>query len=89
MTSGQLAIRPRLALGLILLMCVGQAGCGRKSDNNPYGRLAPSINSGDADGRFGSRFEKASRADPNSEPMNVVDGDLPPADPTKEPVQIN
>lgn len=88
MTIGKYAARSGIILGLVVLS-VSLVGCGRKSDSNRYGQLEPPLNSGAADGQFGSRFEEASRADPNSEPMNVVDGDLPPADPTKEPAEVN
>ncbi len=81
--------RPGRVLGLLLLAGVSLAGCGRKSSSDRYGELAPPMNSRDAGGQFGSRFEQASRADPNSEPMNVIDGDLPPADPTTEPAEVN
>ncbi len=90
MSSGEQRSRPGLVLGLLLLAGVSLSGCGRNSDSETdnYGQLAPPMNSRVEDGQFGNRFEQASRADPNSEPINVADGDLPPVDPTREPVDV-
>lgn len=90
MSSAEQRSGPGLVLGLLLLAGVNLGGCGRNSDadSDRYGQLAPPVDSGAADGQFGSRFEQASRAPPNSEPIDVADGDLPPVDPTKEPVEV-
>jgi hypothetical protein len=41
------------------------------------------------DARFGKGFDEKSKADPNSEPTPVRDGDVPPLSLTTEPVQID
>ncbi len=90
MNSGEQRSRPGLVLGLLLLAGVSVTGCGRNSDSDSerYGQLAPPASSGAGESQFGARFDQAARAAPNSEPMNVVDGDMPPVDPTKEPVEV-
>lgn len=80
--------RPGLVPGLLLLAGVSLSGCGRENDIDRYGQLAPSVNKDAADGQFSSRFNQSLRADPNSEPMNIAEGDLPPVDLTKEPVDV-
>ncbi len=39
--------------------------------------------------QFGKGFGKAFRASPNSEPANLVEGDVIPVSNTAEPVEIN
>lgn len=82
-------IIPKLALGLILIAATSLGACNRKSAgnvavNDPFGKVGER-----QEDRFGKGFGKAFRAAPNSEPMNVVEGDVVPVSPTTEPDEIN
>lgn len=81
--------RPEILFGLALLAGFSLAGCGRKVDSDRYGELSSSFNSSATGGRFGGVVEQSMAADPNSEPMNIADDELPPVDPTKEPLEVN
>jgi len=78
-----------LLIGLILLSGASLSACNRQSGNDapesdPF--AASSSTKGD---QFGKGFGKASRADPNSEPVNLSEIELPPVSYTAEPVAIN
>ncbi|MEO6248153.1 MAG: hypothetical protein ABIO85_06170 [Sphingomicrobium sp.] len=63
------------------------AGCNRR-DPDTVGRLQLAAETEQGRSPFGPGFDKASHASAFSEPMNVVDGDLAPVDPRKEPIAI-
>ena len=82
-------IIPKLALGLILIAATSLGACNRRSAddvvaNDPFAKAGER-----QEDRFGKGFGKAYRAAPNSEPMNVVEGDVVPVSPTTEPDEIN
>lgn len=80
--------RPRLVLGLFLLPASLLAGCGQT--DNGEAAADPFANMSDEGGRgFGETFERASRANSNSEPIDVGENDLPPVSATTEPVPVD
>ncbi|MEO7751510.1 MAG: hypothetical protein ABIS09_09350 [Sphingomicrobium sp.] len=82
--------RPSLTLGLALLVFAASVGgCDRRDQNDRDGQLASGLKSGVTNSAFGNQFDEAARADPNAEPIAVNDEDLPPVDPTKEPVPVD
>lgn len=80
-------VRPRLILGLTF-SAVSLVACGQRGGNNQFGDLSPPVESNGAQSSFGPRFDQAAKAAPNSEPINVVDGDMPPVDLTQEPIEV-
>ncbi len=81
--------RPGLVLGLILLAGASLAGCGRNDDGEAPGPDLFADRSEKGQEGFGDTFEKASRASPESEPINVGEDDLPPVSTTTEPVIVD
>ena len=80
--------RPGLVLGLLFIAGASLAGCNRDTHDESYGKLDLPVNSSAADDGYSDRFERSLGANPNSEPINVAEGDLRPVDPTKEPVDV-
>jgi hypothetical protein len=82
-------IGPGLVLGLVLLAGASLAGCGRKdrgdaSEADPFANISERRG-----GAFGETFDRASRADPYSDPLNVDENDLPPSSATTDPVAVD
>ncbi len=75
-------------LGLVLIVGGSLSACNKKSGNESLA-IEPGRDSGATDSKFGKKFGSALNADPNSEPRNVQEGDLPPVSPTTEPVVID
>ena len=75
-------------LGLIFLTGALLASCNK---NNREDGSAADIRSdrGRVEDQFGKGFGEAFRADPNSEPANVSEGDMVPVSLTAEPVKID
>lgn len=75
-----------LRFGLILVVGASLAACGDRSDRDAPGNDPFATTSDRTEDQFGKEFGKAYRADPNSEPMNVNDGDVVPVSSTTEPI---
>lgn len=75
-------------LGLILIAGGALSACEKKSGREPL-TVEPGLDSGKIDSKFGKGFGSAFNADPNSEPRNVQDGDVPPVSLTTEPAVID
>jgi len=76
-------------MGLMMMAVASLSACNRNSEsdviaNDPF--AAGSTAKGD---QFGKVFGEASRASPNSEPANIVEGDLPPVSMTAEPLPLD
>lgn len=82
-------IRPKLVFGLILLAGASLTACGKKSGSDALANDPFASASAKPEDRFGKGFGKAHRAKPNSEPSNVVEGDVIPVSLTTEPEQID
>ncbi len=80
--------RATTVIGLFLIGGGLLSACGKKSGSEPL-TIETSRESGEIDGKFGKEFGTAFNADPNSEPRNVNDSDVPPVSMTSEPVPIN
>ena len=78
----------RLIFGLILLAAASVSGCGQKNEREQLA-LDVRADTGRMEDEFGEGFGKAFRADPNSEPAPVKDGDVKPVSLTTEPVPIS
>jgi hypothetical protein len=69
---------------------VSLSACGKNSDDSDTLTVESSgIDTGRPEDRFGKGFGEKFRADPNSEPANVTDGELAPVSDTTEPIPIN
>lgn len=77
-----------MVIGLILIAGGSLSACDKKSGSEPL-TIEPGRESSEIDGKFGKEFGTAFNADPNSEPRNVNDNDVPPVSMTSEPVPIN
>ncbi len=78
----------RLAFSLILVAGMSLIACDKKSESDlsvPSAR----VESGRSEDQFGEKFGKAFRADPNSEPANVQESDVPPVSLTAEPLAVD
>jgi len=75
-------------LCLVLIAGGSLSACNKKSENEPL-VIEPGRDRGATDSKFGKEFGSAFNADPNSEPRNVQDDDLPPVSLTTEPVAID
>lgn len=82
-------IEPKLRFGLIMLTGASLIACGKTSESDAFASDPSAATSGRTDDKFGSEFGEASRADPNSEPRNVDEIDVPPISLTAEPVAID
>jgi hypothetical protein len=76
-----------LLLGLVLIVGVSLSACS-KSDDDTLTIEASQAETGRPEDRFGKGFGEKFRADPNSDPAPVKDGDLVPVSETTEPVLI-
>ena len=84
----RVVVAARLLAGLALVAGVSLSACGQKRDGDPLVLDAKS-DAGRVEDRFGDGFGEAFRAEPNTEPRNVVDSDVKPVSLTTEPVPIN
>ena len=75
-------------IGMMLIIGGSLSACSKKSDSDPLVIPASSARGG-MDDQFGKGFEKAFRANPNSEPRKVEEIDLKPVSLTTEPIAIN
>lgn len=82
-------IRPKLVFGLVLLAGASLSACGKKGGGDALANDPFTSASTKPEDRFGKEFGKAYRAEPNSEPANVQEGDMVPVSRTTEPVQID
>lgn len=82
-------IKLRSTLSLIILTGASLLACQKQADGDapPVDLFGSKPSKPEA--KFGTKFEKAYRADPKAQPVDVSDGDLPPRDATAEPVEIN
>lgn len=81
---------PSIIVGLMLLTGTSLAACNRTDGedvlaNDPFAGNT----SARSENQLGKGFGKAFRADPNSEPANVAEGDLGPVSYTAEPVHLD
>ena len=74
---------------LLLIAGVSLSSCSKNKDSDTLTIEPSAADSGRQEDLFGKGFGEKFRADPNSEPTNVNDGDLAPVSETTEPVQIN
>ena len=82
-------IFPKLSFGLILLAGASLTACNKQDASDaPVPNQATST-ARSAEDQFGEGFGNAFRADSNSEPANVSEGDVVPVSQTAEPVQID
>lgn len=79
------------ATGIFVLIAVGGGMISACSDGKESQSLtvAPRRDTGPVDRQFGKEFGAAFTSDPNSQPRNVLEGDLPPVSLTTEPVVID
>jgi len=75
-------------LGVVLIAGGSLSACNKKSGEEPL-MIEPRRDLEATDGKFGKAFESAFKADPNSEPRNVQEGDLAPVSLTTEPVAVD
>lgn len=80
--------RSTISIGFILVAEMSLSACGNKSEDD-FSVPASRAESGRVEDQFGKGFGKAFRANPNSEPANVAQGDVIPVSRTAEPVDIN
>lgn len=81
-------IRLNSALSLIILVGVSLSACNKQSDSGASSVDLFGPRSSKPEAKFGTTFEKAYHADRNAQPLNVSEGDLPPRDPTAEPIDV-
>lgn len=80
--------RPGFILG-VAIACMALPACNRGGDGEEASADPFAVRSEARENRFGKEFGESLRADPNSEPAKVSDGDLPPVSYTQEPVDID
>ncbi len=83
-------MKPGLSLILIAVAGASLTACGRQNgDDVPEAdAFATTAGRNNVEDQFGKEFGKAYRADPNSEPVVVTEGAVPPVSLTSEPVPI-
>lgn len=83
---------PKLCLhrvALLAVLCSGLAACGGSGKKRqPPPDAPPVVVTARQEDKFGVAFGMAFRADPNSEPRAVADGDIIPISFTDEPIPI-
>lgn len=83
------SLRLRLAFGLILLASAPLSACGKQADRGADRFETLDVAAKQSEDQFGLRFGEAYRADPNSEPKSVAEGDVVPVSMVAEPVQLD
>ena len=73
---------------LLVVLCSGLAACGGSGSDGDPPPGAPPVVTAKQEDKFGLAFGVAFRADANSEPFPVADGDLIPISFTDEPTPI-
>lgn len=84
-------ITPRILWVVILMAGTSLSACGSEEDAGPL-PADPFVGRTTAEApgdRFGKGFGAASRANPNSEPVKVSDGDIRPVSLTEEPLDVH
>jgi hypothetical protein len=81
----------RFTIVLLLIAGASLSSCSDESGSDVFADmdLSAGVQKSGLDERFGKGFDAKFRADPNSEPTPVRDGDVPPLSLTTEPVQID
>lgn len=82
-------IRPIRLFGLILLAGASLTSCNKQDASDAPVPNQAELTVRSSEDQFGEGFGNAFRADPNSEPSNVMEGDVVPVSQTAEPVQID
>ena len=82
-------IRPTLLFGLMLLAGASLTACNKQDASDALLPDQAASKARNPEDQFGEGFGNAFRAEPNSEPINVAEGDVVPVSQTAEPVQIN
>lgn len=82
-------IRPTLLFGLTLLAGASLTACDKQNDSDALAPDEAVSKARNAEDQFGEGFGNAFRAEPNSEPINVDEGDVVAVSQTAEPVQID
>jgi len=83
------SLGPRLALGLILLASAPLSSCGKQADSGADRFGTFDVAAKRTEDQFGKGFGEAYRADPNSEPKPVAEGDVVPVSMVAEPIQLD
>lgn len=78
-----------LLFGAIMVSGSALGACHRTNSEDELANDPLAASTGGQEDKFGKGFGKAFRAPPNSEPANVVEGDVVPVSNTAEPVQID
>ncbi len=82
-------MKPGLSLILIAVAGASLTACGRQDGDDVPEADAFATTAGRDEDQFGKEFGKAYRADPNSEPVVVTEGAVPPVSLTSEPLPID
>ena len=77
-----------MLLGLVVIGS-SLSACGKAGDDDTLTVAASGEDSGRPEDRFGKGFGEKFRADPNSEPAPVREGDVPPISFTAEPLPVD
>lgn len=80
---------PGRSIGLTMLVWASLSSCSKQDDSGAQPPLVTGTEMARSDQGFGRKFDERLRADPNSEPAPVKEGDLPPVSLTTEPVRID
>lgn len=75
--------------GLIITASASLSACQKKAESNAGSFEVLDAEATRTEDKFGPQFGNAFRAPPNSEPIAVEDGDLPPVSNMAEPEQVN
>ncbi len=81
--------RPKLILGAIMMAGASLSACSGKTEADVVAQDPLAGRTATQGDQFGKGFGKAFRADPNSEPAKVNDGDVKPVSLTAEPLDVD
>ena len=79
----------RRLVGLLLIAGVPLSACGKQADSGSGDFETFDVAAKRSEDQFGQGFGEAYRADPNSEPRPVAEGDVVPVSMVAEPVQLD
>ena len=82
-------IRPTFLFGLMLLTGASLTACNKQDASDALLPDQAASKARHPEDQFGEGFGNAFRAEPNSEPATVDEGDVIPVSQTAEPVQID